>query len=294
MATKNPLISKAVVADVVIRRWTGRKLDRVVTDEVNQSYDASEDAGRYNKLLLSKEAFAEIRQVVSQARTKHLLMTLAWADSGFRMLPMTLFDDFRKTFNKYSDEFNAAADKFNTNFERYKLARKKELGKTFREEDYPDPSRVRSMFDFKTIIRPCPNVDDFRITVAKEHMEDITDGLRKEMEEALKESLHEPLRRIIKVVGKMSTKLENFVPGDEDTEAENTFRDSLVNNVRGLVPLLSAFNLTGDKELDALIKRVDKELCALDAPILREDEDKRKKVQKAAEDILKKANALMA
>jgi hypothetical protein len=290
----NPLVTKAIIADVVIRRWTGRKLDRTITDEVNTSYDATEDAGRYNKLLLSKEAFAEIRQVVSHARTKHLVLTLPWADSGFRILPLAMYDEFASAFRKYKQEFDEAADKFDTNFERYKLSRKKELGKAFREEDYPDKARVRQMFDFKTIVRPCPNVDDFRVSLAKEQIEDITSGLREEMEAALKESLHEPLRRIVKVVGKMAVKLENYVPGDEDTEAENTFKDSLVNNVRNLIPILSAFNLSGDKELDGLIKKMDKELCAIDAPILREDADKRTKVQKAATDILKKANELMA
>ena len=54
-----PLSRKAVLVSVNISQWTARKLDREVTDEVNASHGAQKDAGRYNKLLLEKEALAD-------------------------------------------------------------------------------------------------------------------------------------------------------------------------------------------------------------------------------------------
>lgn len=290
----HPLSTKAVVADVTIRRWTGRKLDRQITDEVNQQHNAEADAGRYNKLLIPKEAFAEIHSITSAARHKHILMTMPWSDAGFRILPTALYNEFANTFRQFKADFNAAADKFNKNYPHYKNAAKKRLNGMYKEDDYPDPSRVRGMFSFHTSIRPCPDVDDFRVSLSKEHEADIKANMAAEMEEALKEALREPIRRVIDVVDKMALKLKAYKPATETDRAENTFRDSLVTNIQEILPLLEAFNLTGDKKLTALTKRVEKELCANEADVLREDEDVRAKVAKAAEDILKQANALMA
>jgi hypothetical protein len=125
-------------------------------------------------------------------------------------------------------------------------------------------------------------------------MEDVKSALQADMEAALKEAMLEPVRRVVDVVGKMAIKLKDYKPATDTGRAENTFRDSLVENVRELLPLLDAFNLTGDKNITKIAQRMEKELCKNDADTLREDDDVRKKVQKAADDILKQANALMA
>lgn len=290
----NLLSQKAVVTDVHIRHWTGRKLDHRITDETNERHKAEADAGRYNKLLISANAFTELYQLASGSRRKHFLMTMPWSDAGFRILPTAMYDEFANTFRQLRDDYNVAADKFDKAYPNYVGAAKKRLGSMFNPDDYPDPSRVRAMFSFKVSVRPCPDVADFRVSLADEHAEDIRANLKAEMEAVLEDAMKEPIRRIITVVDKMATKLKDYKPKTEAKRAENTFRDSLVDNIRELLPLLGAFNLTGDKAITALTARVEKELCKNDADTLREDEKVRKLVAKSAEDILKQANALMA
>ena len=53
------LSTRAMLVSLSISQWSGRRLDREITDEVNQQHNAAADAGRYNKLLLPKEALAE-------------------------------------------------------------------------------------------------------------------------------------------------------------------------------------------------------------------------------------------
>lgn len=290
----NLLSQKAVVADVVIKLWTGRKLDRQVTDEVNQQNKAEADAGRYNKLLISKAAFAGIYRVTGAARTKHFLRTLPWSDAGYRILPTALYDEFANEFRELKADFNKEADSFNKLYPTYVSGAKKRLGSMFKAEDYPDAKNVRGKFDFKVSIRPCPDADDFRVSLGKEQISGIKSDLEKEMQDALEEAMREPIRRIVNVVEKLGSRLKGYKPATNETRAENTFRDSLVGNVRELIPLLDAFNLTGDKNLTKLTERMRKELCTNDASVLRDDEDTREKVAKAADDILKQANALMA
>jgi hypothetical protein len=67
-----------------------------------------------------------------------------------------------------------------------------------------------------------------------------------------------------------------------------------VQNVRDLVELLPAFNLTNDQTLDALTRRMRDELCSADAQTLRDDPKARKSVARAAESILDDAREFMA
>lgn len=290
----NVLSTKAILANVTVRCWTGRKLDRIITDEVNQQHNAEADAGRYNKLLISKTAFAEVYSIERTARVTHHVMTLPWLDEGTRILPSVMYAEFANRFGTFRSDFNDAADRFNKNYPLYVKGAKKRLNGMFREKDYPDPSRVRGMFQFTVGIRPCPDVGDFRVSLAKEQMDDVRSALETDMQSALDQAMKEPVRRMIAVVEKMATKLKGYKPPTDEDRAEGTFRDTLVTNISDLIPLLGAFNLTGDKDITALIKRAEKELCAVEAVDLREDDAVRSKVQKAAEDILKQAQALMA
>ena len=289
----NLLSQKAVLADLTIRRWTGRKLDRKVTEEVNTERDADTDAARVNKMLISKKCFADIHRLTSGSRQKFYLKTIPWSDSGPRILPSSILTEFTNEFRTLRQEFEEAVIEFDKNYPKY-VADKKRLGKMFNPDDYPDPKNIRKMFSFAMKYSNIPDSGDLRVDVSKEQLADLKAEIESNVQGALREVIEEPARRIVEVVGKMSTKLQNYKPATEEDRAENTFRDSLVENIRDLVPLLTSFNLLGDKRLTTIITRVEKELCKNDADVLREDEDVRKKVQKAADDILKQANALMA
>lgn len=80
------LSTRAMLVSLSISQWSGRRLDREITDEVNQSHNAASDAGRYNKLLLPKEALGGIVSVVSETRTDFLKRTLPWMDNGSRIM----------------------------------------------------------------------------------------------------------------------------------------------------------------------------------------------------------------
>lgn len=286
----NPLQTKAVLADVTIRLWTGRKLDRQVTDEVNQQHHAVADAGRFNKLLVPAEAFSEVYCAARTARILHRSLTQPWFDEGPRLLSLELAADFTKRFSELRQEFENAADEFDKKFPFYVRQRQAELGSMFKAEDYPAKARIRGMFGFNVTMLPVPDVSDFRVKLSKEQLEDT----ERQLKEALENAMKEPFRRIAHLVGRMSERLNKYKPKSEAGGVQNSFRDSLVGNIRELVDLLPAFNLTKDKTLDELIVRLEKELCAHDATVLREDELVRKQVAKNAEDILKKAQALMA
>src|SRR5262245_61701716 len=90
---KSQLARKAVLVSLNVSMWGARKYDRKVTKEVNRSRHASDDAGRYNKLLIEKGRLAPVLAVVTEARDLFYKYTRPWA-KGVGILPNVSYAEF--------------------------------------------------------------------------------------------------------------------------------------------------------------------------------------------------------
>ena len=107
---KSELSRKAVLVAVNVSEWTARKYDRKVTKAAQDKYGASDDAGRYNKLLIEGERLKKINVIVSKARNVHYRYTKPWGDDGAvvegkrrgkpRILPNALYAEFAAEFRR--------------------------------------------------------------------------------------------------------------------------------------------------------------------------------------------------
>ena len=75
-----------------ITAWSGRLYDREASNHVAVHHDDAASAGRYNKRLLPKAAFAALTATMSEARTKHYSQSLPWDDKGARLLTVAPAD----------------------------------------------------------------------------------------------------------------------------------------------------------------------------------------------------------
>lgn len=275
-----------------------------MTAETNRRHNATDDAGRYNKLLIAKEGIEEINRVTGAARTAHYDLTMPWYDDGSRVLPTVHYDEYTKTMRGFRVEYEAAVKKFADGYPQLIEDAKSRLKGMFNAADYPDPMEMsiyvwkknpfgRFMFDIKVF--PCPDAADFRVNLAEEHAQDIKADLERRMKDALEHAMEEPLYRITEKVGAMVERLTAYKPAKAGSgkRSEGTFRDSLVENIRELVALLPAFNLTDNKKLTELTARMASELCQHDAQVLRDDEAARNATKKAAKAILAEAEQLL-
>jgi hypothetical protein len=285
----SPLSRKATLVAVVISTWTARKLDRKVTDEVNRAHNAVADAGRFNKLLVDAKRLEKLNSIVSQARQLHYTMTKPWCDEGMRILPNVLHTKFANEFRVLKREFAQAADEFCADYPRFVEERKRALNGLFNAEDYPSASEIRSKFHLDTKVFPVPEADDFRSDVLDaDTIEDIKRELNETSDQVLAGAMNDTKTQIVKAVGRMSERLTAY-----DGGKEGSFKNSLVENVRELAELLPAFNFDNDPAFNALIKRIQKELCTEDADTLRKHDSVREAVQKSADDILKDVESLL-
>jgi hypothetical protein len=290
----SPLKRKATLVSVTCGVWSARKYDRKVTRKTNAQYAATDDAGRYNKLLIQKERLTRITSLATQARTLLYSMTQPWAQEGPRILPNVLYQKFANAFRDIKREFDAAADDFERDYPAYIKERRKQLNGMFDPADYPPESEIRSKFVLKFGQTAISDDEDFRTELDDEITEDIRAEIAANIKESVNAAKADTIKRVIEVVGHMANKLAEASARDEDDEERKFFKNSLVENVRELVELLPAFNLTNDPKLTKLTNRMAKELCIEDAKVLRDNPKARETVQKSAEEILATAEKFLA
>jgi hypothetical protein len=162
-----------MLCSLSISMRSARKQDPEASQEIAQRHGAQADAGRYHKVLLPKEALAEVQKIVSDARQEHYFMTLPWDDNGYRVLPSAAYMDHAEKMRELSKRFTPAVDALAREFGNLVEQAKARLGGLFRPEDYPAPKELRSKFCFETKAMPLPDAGDFRLTLGEEEKERI-------------------------------------------------------------------------------------------------------------------------
>ena len=99
------IYTKSVLCKISISQFNPRRSDSKITKEVLEQRNASKEAGGWFKNLIDPKAIDPITAKGMQARAKHYELTLPWADEGYRILPITLYERFRKEIHKSKSEF---------------------------------------------------------------------------------------------------------------------------------------------------------------------------------------------
>lgn len=278
------ITESAMLSRLSVSLWTARRHDKRLSDEVATNHGAQSDAGRYNKLLLSKDALAETSKIASAAREFHYTNTLPWMDDGYRILPAANFWHYGEKMRAYHADFDSAVAKFLDGYPSFKADARVRLNGMFREDDYPDEQRIRAKFDFDVGTMPLPQAADFRVSLNDGEVARIKSEIEQRTQAAIDGAVRDLWQRIRATVEHIAERLELYrVSGGK---VENPFRDSLIENARELVGLLPRLNVTGDPDLDRITREIDMKLCALDPQTLRESDVLRGKVAQDANAIL--------
>jgi hypothetical protein len=271
-----------MLCSLSISMWSARKHDPDASEEVAVRHGAQADAGRYHKVLLPKEALAEIQKIVSESRQEHYFMTLPWDDNGYRVLPAAVYMDHVEKMRALSKRFEAAVDMLARQFLSLIGQSRTRLGGLFRESDYPTPEELGAKFSFETKVMPLPDAGDFRVSLGDEERERIKRQITAAVEASLQVGSRELWFRLYEAVQHMADRLTAYkVTADG---VEHPFRDTVVTNLVKLVDVLPKLNVTSDPELDRLAEEVRNSLL-VDPKELRRSDSKRAETAKAAAEI---------
>lgn len=275
------LTEKAMLYRLNISQWTARRHDKSVSQEVASNHGTSVDSGRYNKVLIAREALSKIATAQSSARNFHYQNTLPWMDDGARILPAANYFPYCEAMAKFRAEFDAEVAAFLDSYADYVEAARVRLNGLFDAADYPPAREIARRFAFDVIPMPLPDATDFRVDLGAGEESRIRAEIQDRTNAAIAGAVKDTWSRVHDVVSKMAERLRAY-SGAKD----GAFRDSLVSNVRDLVDLLPRLNVTGDAELAETARRMAEQLCQYDAQALREDSALRDKVARDAESIM--------
>lgn len=278
------LNERAMTVELRISRWTARKHDRKVSAEVAANHGAGgtgDDIGRYNKILISREALKEIDRIASRARVLHYHYTLPWHDSGPRLLSARLFQRYSEKMRPLHEAFNVECEKFIDAYPTLVEDARLRLNGLFDEDDYPSHPDIKRRFAFEFEFGVLPQSGDLRLDIGSEHLENVRSEIERRVIERFSNATKEIWTRVHDAVAHVRDRMESY-----DPEAKGKLHDSVIENLRELVAVLPALNIQDDPALERVRKKLEGSLCKVEIKDLRNDAKKREETRKKASSIL--------
>jgi len=277
------LASSAMLTELNISVWTGRKKDRRESKEVaNQNY-ADLGVVSVNKMLLGDcDKLKAINELRGKIRNHiHYPMTMPWSDSGLRLLPTAVYFDYNQQMGEAINAFDALVDEFIDDYDFAVSRAQAKLGNLFVRDDYPTSEQIRNKFGVSVNYTPLPDAGDFRVDIGNEASTQLKAEYDKFYSDQLSRAMGDVWKRMHTALSNMSDKLT------DSNGKKQVFRDTLVSNALSMVDLLSTCNVTGDSQMEAMRQRLESTLRGVTPEGLRDDEFLRAETKSKVDDILK-------
>jgi len=278
------LSGSALIVNMSLSVWTGRKLDKRVSEEVDQAKSTKTRAGNYHKNLLAGSGkLEEITKVANAVRTWHYTVTQPWGDNGDRVLNMASFIDYKSRLTEYEHQFTNAVNAFLNEYDTLVAAAAFQLGDLFNRDDYPLREQIVDKFGFRYAFSPLPTAGDFRVDIGEEGLREMRDHYENVLSTRVNDAMQDAWDRLHDVLTRMSERL-----ADTEDGKRKIFRDSLVDNAIEVCGLLRHFNITGDVRMEAMRMELEDALRNVDASSLRESDHMREQTKQKVDALLDK------
>lgn len=284
--SKISISSSAMLVDVSISAWSGRKLDRAVTDEVNSAKGASRSAARVNKSLFADDPrLKAINDYTASIRNWLMQVTLPWSDRGPRLVTTAQFFDFKRELDERKAQFEALVDDFVQMYPTLISAQAFKLGAMFDRDEYPPVEQIARKFRMSYTFLPVPEAGDFRVDIGSEAMEELRREFEADYQRRVEASMRDLWDRLKDTLDRIVDRL-----GTDEIGKNKIFRDSLVSNAIEVCDMLKYANITNDPELEAARRATEQALLGITPDELRKNDDVRRSVKEEVQAIVDKFN----
>lgn len=279
------ITSSAVLVEMNISVWTANKIDRNETDKVIAGNSAVKNAAQVRKNLMAGTSLRkDISDYAAGCRMWHNTRTLPWTDKGMRLMPTSLFMDYKQEANVRRDTFNKMVDNFITAYPSLVQTAQNYLGGLFKAEDYPDIDEVRSKFGFRLVFSPVPEAGDFRLDVAAQDLQDLRTQYEESFNDRLADAMREPWERLHKLLTETSKKLTD--KANEDEQKKTRYHDTLITNATSLCSMLTHLNITKDPKLEEARRQLEQTMIGADIDAIKESAEVRASMKNKVDAIL--------
>lgn len=275
----------AMLTELNISVWTANKIDKDASRKVADDNNAAADSGHFRKNLMAGSTLRkDIADYAAGCRLWHNTRTMPWADRGPRLLPTSLFFDYKTEANARETYFNNKVSEFLLAYPRLVQTAQNYLGDLFNRDDYPHPDEVASKFGFRLVFSPVPDAGDFRLDLPKQELDAMRLQYEAHANERVEAAMQEQWGKLRDMVFRMSEKLTEPDDGDED---KRRWHDTFLTNAQEMCGMLTHLNITRDPTLEEARRGLERAIAGVDIDDIKGSEDTRTDVKEKLDDILK-------
>lgn len=276
--------SSAVLVDLNISVWTGRKMDKQVSAEIDQDKGTKVRAGNYHKALMAGAPELEaINKMASAIRNWHSMNTIPWSDSGTRLIPTARLFAYKAELTQLEQDFNQLVSDFLNAYDVLVQAAQFRLGALFNADEYPPREVIESKFGIRYAFDPVQEAGDFRVDIGQQGLEELRQQFTDNRNRYVQDAMRDVWARVKDVVERLSRQLAVDKSG-----AKGRLYQSTLDGALELCEMLKSFNLTGDPDMEQTRKLLKMALEGVDVSELRKDDAVRESVKVEIDALLNK------
>ena len=280
------IATSSMLVELNISCWTARKLDKKVSEEVDQAKNTKVKAGNYHKHLLAGNPHLEaVNKYAAKVRLWNTKQTIPWSDSGGRIVTMeNLFNGgYKAQLDDHKVEFERLASNFIQVYPTLISAAAFQLGDLFDRDEYPEPDAVEKKFKFQYTLMPLPTSGDFRIDIGEQVKAELVQHYEEHFNERLNTAMRDVWGRLHECLSHMSERLSN-----DDDGNRKVFHGTLITNAREMIGLLRRLNVTNDPKLEEARRDLELAMTNADTDTIKDSDYVRETVKNKVDAILNK------
>ena len=217
------IASSAMLCELSISTWTGRKKDKRASEQVTYTNNASAGVANVSKKLLGDcDELIAVQKFTANIRNMHYAMTMPWSDTGLRLLPTVQYFKYHEAMTELQNEYERLVNMFLHEYDNEIINSQLKLGDLFDSSEYPSADSLSSKFGFRLSYVPLPDAGDFRIDVGTDATNQIKSEYESYYSAQLQTAMNDVWKRVYEKLQVMSERLDytdNFV--EEVYEAKN-------------------------------------------------------------------------
>lgn len=264
LTVKN-LGSKALI--VKLHQGSGptmHKKDKSESVRLNSRKGAKQDVASVTKRLFGKSQTAKVVSSYGALKKYFNAHTMPWDDNGERLLPAEKFFDFMQEVRVLLNDIEDSEKEFLDEYEMNVHRRRQEIG-DFNVE-FPTREKIQRRFYNEVKTKPIPEFND---DIRDFNVGDVVDQLDEEVNQRVQSTLTDSFQRLHDVVGHMATRLREYDIAKQQGKKRIRLHDSILGNIAELTNILPGLNITGDRDLDNMVKGIQEMIGDYDTDDLR-------------------------
>jgi len=277
------LSSSAMLVNLTVTQWTARKLDKKVSIGIDIDNNTTTRSGNYNKNLLAGDsALSNLQKLGGAARSYHNSVTTPWSDMGPRLLPTSLFFQYKQEMAKFEKSYQQEVEAFLLDYPQKMAYAQYTLGDLYNHEDYPTLENIRGKFGLTISYMPLPESGDFRLDINNQGLQE----LRSQYEVMYNNSLSNAMQSVWDRLYDSLTRLSNGLrieDGRRGIIVQSTF-----DGAKELCDLLTHLNIGQDTKLESMRQALESAMYGVDVKDVRDSDYQRTILKSAVDSILDK------